>query len=362
LPSPARTAAADESSTTRVPTTYVTPEDSGMLQTRMQEASAWLMDASYGRAAEAYDRVAGLEPRGAYAAAALYNAGFAYEQMGRTSDALARYQRVIDRFPEAKETRGALIRASRLYAHSEDWKALTNVSRQLLARPDLKVMDRIEGLGAYALGLVDQGKVDEAAREVSRARTLIEDHGFDKAGKLTEGMAQVFFALGEVRRLRGEKIVFVPVPPDFAQVLEARCQSLLDAQDAYATAMRAYDAHWSAMAGYRVGGLYQQLHRDIMKIPPPAMARTKRQRELFEGAMQLRYRVLLDKGLKMMDRTVAMAARTGESSAWVHRARDAKRDIERALETVRESLDRLPYTEEELQRALDEIAGDNDGP
>ena len=352
--SPARTAT-PEPGTSQVPTTYVTPDDAGMISTRMQEANAWLLEGQYAQAAEAYDRIVAFEPKGPHAAAALYNAGFAYEQQGHVDEALVRYRTVIDRFADAEETRGALLRAGRLYARAEQWPSLQDVAAQLLARPDLTVVDRIEALGAHGLGLIEQGQVDEAALSVSKARTLIEEHGFQAAGKVTIGMAEVFFALGELRRIRGERLVFVPLPEDFAQALEQRCQSLLDAQDAYANAMRAYDAHWSAMAGYRVGAMYQQLHRDIMKIPPPSSARTERQRALFEGSMQLRYRVLLEKGLKMMQRTVAMAERTGESSAWVHRARDAKADLERALQDVREALAKLPYKEEELQRALESL-------
>ncbi len=160
------------------------------------------------------------------------------------------------------------------------------------------------------------------------------------------------FALGEVRKKRSEKIVFDPVPPSFAEVLEQRCQGLLDAQGAYTEAMRSYDAHWSAMAGYRVGQLYQQLHRDVMRIPP-AKADTLRKKQLFEGAMRLRYRVLLEKGLKMMEGTVRLGARTGEDSAWVHRAEEAKRDIELALDDEKKALSKLPFTEDELQAALD---------
>jgi tetratricopeptide (TPR) repeat protein len=303
------------------------------------------------------DRIVSLEPDGSHAAAASFNAGFAYEQLGKTREALERYRRVVERFPEAAETTGALLRGSRLLARAEDWEGLALYGELMLARGDLSVVDRIEALGAHGLGLAAQGQLDKATVSISKARTLIEDHGFQEVGKLTLGMAQVFFALGEVLRLRGEQIVFVPRPDNFSEVLEQRCQSLLDAQDAYATAMRAYDAHWSAMAGYRVGGMYQQLHRDIMGIPAPSAAKTSKQRALFEGAMQLRYRVLLEKGLKMMDRTLAMAERTGESSSWVHRARDAKRDLELALEAATQSLAKLPYTEQDLQRALDDIAG-----
>lgn len=355
VPTPARTGQPEPGTT--VPTTYVTPDDAGMISARMEEANGWLLQGRYEQAAQALDRIVSLEPDGSYAAAALFNAGFAYEQLGQPQEALERYRRVIERFSEAEETSGALLRGSRLLARAEDWEGLALYGELMLARGDLSVVDRIEALGAHGLGLAAQGQLDKATVSISKARTLIEDHGFQEVGKLTVGMAQVFFALGEILRIRGEQIVFVPRPDNFSEVLEQRCQSLLDAQDAYATAMRAYDAHWSAMAGYRVGGMYQQLHRDIMKIPAPSSAKTQKQQTLFEGAMQLRYRVLLEKGLKMMDRTVAMAERTGESSSWVHRARDAKRDLELALEAAKQSMAKLPYTEQDLQRALDDIAG-----
>jgi hypothetical protein len=165
----------------------------------------------------------------------------------------------------------------------------------------------------------------------------------------------VSFALGEVRRRRSEKITFNPMPPNFVEVLEQRCQALLDAQSAYTEAMRSYDAHWSAMAGYRVGQLYQQLHRDVMAIPPTGKADTLKKQQLFEGAMRLRYRVLLEKGLKMMDGTVRLGRRTGEDSAWIHRAEEAKHDIELAVEDEKRALAKMPFTEAELQDALDQL-------
>src|SRR5262249_33720273 len=103
------------------------------------------------------------------------------------------------------------------------------------------------------------------------------------------------------------------------------------------------------------GQLYQQLHRDVMQIPPPAGADTLKKKQLFEGAMRLRYRVLLEKGLKMMDGTVRLGERTGESSLWVARAREAKRDLELSLEDEKRELAKLPFTEAELQQALDRL-------
>ncbi|HNS96822.1 MAG TPA: tetratricopeptide repeat protein [Polyangiaceae bacterium] len=357
---PARVAGTQPAMT--LPTVYVTADDAGTVSVRMQKANALLLQGQWASAAEAFDRIVSLEPDGPHAPAALFNGGFAWEQIGREKEALERYRKLIDRFADRQETLGALIRASRLSSRGEDWNSLLQLGNTMLSRPDLSIVDRIEALGARGMGLAQQGDWKGAMLSIGKARGLIEEQGWLDTGKLTVGVAQVFFALGEVLRMQGEQILFDPRPADFSEALEQRCQSLLDAQDAYATAMRAYDSHWSAMAGYRVGRMYQQLHADIMRIRPPASAKTERQKELFEGAMQLRYRVLLDKGLKMMDSTIAMAQRTGESSSWVQRAKEAQRDIQRAYDTANAALAKLPFSEQDLQRALDQMAGKPDSP
>jgi hypothetical protein len=169
-------------------------------------------------------------------------------------------------------------------------------------------------------------------------------------------VAQLYFALGEIRRARAERIKLVPVPSNFAAALEARCQLLLDAQSAYSDVMRAHDAHWSAMAGYRVSELYQSLHEELMRVPPPRSAESDRLRQLFEGAMRLRYAVLLRKASSMLEHTLAMAERTGEESSWVVRARRAKQDVDRAVVAEEAALARLPYTRQELEAALADLA------
>jgi Holliday junction resolvasome RuvABC DNA-binding subunit len=71
--------------------------------------------------------------------------------------------------------------------------------------------------------------------------------------------------------------------------------------------------------------------------------------------MRLRYRILLTKGLKMMDATLRMAQRTKESSFWVNRAREAKKQMEGALADEKAALAKLPYTEAEVREALERL-------
>lgn len=331
----------------------VSPYSELELEQEFEHARTMLLRERYKEAAEAFDRLVRLAPDGETAAPSLYNGALAHEGMFARQAAAERYQKLIARFPGHAVTRGAYFRMLKLDAYLERWRDLEATADKALAVHDLTVLEAIDAHGAKGLALIEQDKVEDAARQVGQARDLIEQHRLGESGPPPIELAQASFALGEVRRRKSERITFNPMPANFAEALEQRCQALLDAQSAYTDAMRSYDAHWSAMAGYRVGQLYQQLHRDVMAIPPTGKADTLRKQQLFEGAMRLRYRVLLEKGLKMMEGTVRLGRRTGEDSAWIHRAEEAKRDLELAVEDEKRALSKLPFTEAELQEALD---------
>jgi tetratricopeptide (TPR) repeat protein len=311
-----------------------------------------LMEDRYAEAAPRFDRLSKLTTDPKLGALALFNAGVAYEGLGERDIALLRHRSLLERFPHSRVVKASLVRMCRLLGHLERWSELETAAGLLLARKELPVMDRIEGLGALALARAERGDVDGAERYVNRARDIIEERQFGRAGAPPVQLAQVAFAEGEVRRIRSERIKLVPVPPNFIEVLEKRCAALLDAQRAYTDAMRSRDAHWSAMAGYRVGQMYQQLHREAMQIPAPADAADDK-KLLFEGAMRLRYRILLTKGAKMMDATLRLAKRTGENSLWINRARQARQHISDALEDETAALAKLPFTEDEIRAALE---------
>jgi tetratricopeptide (TPR) repeat protein len=331
---------------------YTTTE----LMAELERARGHMMVERYGAAARGFDRVSKMAGDPQLIGVATYEAGRAYEAMGKREEALERYQAITDEHPTHQLAKNALIKQTRLLGYLERWPQLVAAADELLGRGELPVMDRIEALGAKALGYVEQEQIDKAKVAISKAQALIEQHQFGRSGPPPVQLAQVSFAEGEVRRLMSETIALTPVTEFFPKVLEARCQGLLDAQSAYTEAMRSRDAHWSAMSGYRVGQLYQQLHVEAMQIPPPEHASLEQQ-QLFEAAMRLRYRILLEKGLKMMEGTVRLGERTGEDSYWVTRAKEAKRMLEQALADEQAALDNTPYSEAEIQAALDKLKG-----
>src|SRR5690606_34416453 len=113
------------------------------------------------------------------------------------------------------------------------------------------------------------------------------------------------------------------------------------------------DPHWAAMSGYRVGEMYRTLHQHLMMIPPTEKAKTESDKQLFYGIMHVRYRALLEKGLEMMKRTLALGERTGAASSWMKRAEAAKAEMEAALEEEKAILRTFPFSEETLEKTLE---------
>ena len=135
-------------------------------------------------------------------------------------------------------------------------------------------MDRIVALGSRGLARVELGEDGPRLKDVLDGLEIADQLHYGARDVLPVAVAQLRFALGEVRRVRSERITFDPLPADFAEKKSRSVRRLLEAQAAYAMAVRSIDPHWAAMAGYRVGEMYRALHRDLMQIPPPATSKT----------------------------------------------------------------------------------------
>jgi tetratricopeptide (TPR) repeat protein len=341
----------------------VTPDSATDIPELFKQATAQGQAKQYESSARLFERAFTLDPNGPLADKSLFESAEMYDQNNSHEDALSRYEQVARRFPNSDLDRVARVRALRLLTYLEHYERAGELAELTAAKyKDLLSFDQLAVLSARALSRLAANDDTQAELAIGRARDIIERENLDGAGRVPAELAPVYFALGELRRIRAERIHFVPVPENFGAALEQRCQLLLDAQGAYSDAMRAYDSHWSAMAGYRVGELYQKLHEELMQVPAPKAADTDRRRQLFEGAMRLRYSILLDKAKSMLDHTVTMADRTGEQSPWVLKSRQARDAIIQATQTEQAALARLPYTREQLQAALDSFAAGHAPP
>jgi tetratricopeptide (TPR) repeat protein len=312
-----------------------------------------LIEQRWQDAADAYSTLLAADPAGPHAAEHMFDLGLALEGLQDRAKARDTFLELARRFPDAPRTRAALVRAATLDAYLEDWKALETIGDTLLARGDLDDVDRILALGARGLARVELDDDMAGSTDIHEGLDRADQLHYGERDVLPVAVAQLRFGLGELRRIRSERIKFEPLPPDFIAKLEERCADLLEAQAAYSQAVRSIDPHLAAMSGYRVGEMYRVLHRDLMQIPPPATSKTSQQKNVFYAFMHIRYRILLEKGLREMEQTVALGERTSDASSWITRARDARSEMQTALADEKAQIEKMPFTEEEVKKALE---------
>jgi len=280
--------------------------------------------------------------------------GTAVDAAGQPEQALAIYERYVKEAPEGPPRDEVRIRQVRLLTYLERYATAAKVAAQV--RSEQAPLGQIAVFASLALDALAQGRDQEAELSIARGRSVVESELFDRLDPIPLDVAALYFALGELRRKRAEQITFDPLPVDFAVALEQRCQWMLDAQAAYSQAMRGKDAHWSAMSGTSVGKLYHELHKELMVMKRPSTANNEQRRELFDGAMRLRYSILLTKAASMLRATLALQDKDHTGGAWALRAAQTLREIEAAEREEERALSQLPYTKAQLQQALDELA------
>jgi tetratricopeptide (TPR) repeat protein len=356
-PPPKAPAAEPAKATARVAPLIVSPEEAGSADLLLQRAKLDFERGAFEAAATRLSRVVEAEPNGPSTPEALYYLALSQEGQRQHEDAATTFTTLYAAHASAPMAQEAAVRASRLWVYLERYDAADDAALAALQLDEAKLapLDRVALLSARALNAMAQGDLAKAEYHEGKGRSIVEAANLDVGGLIARDVAQLYFALGESRRLRSEGLRFDAVGEQFAMRFELRASGLLEAQRAYADAMRAEDAHWTARAGTRVGEMYDALHRDVMVTPLPKAALDAKRGKLFEGAMRLRYVVLLQKGLVMVENTVAMVDRTHETSVWAERARELKTRLTQRLADENRAIDALPYTRQSLQDVLDEL-------
>jgi tetratricopeptide (TPR) repeat protein len=267
--------------------------------------------ADYRRAAAAFARLADLFPRSRHEAAALFNAGLAYERMDEWRLALERF-RTLERKYEGPDALEAAFRVAECQYHLRELADARSVLDGLARREDLSPGDRVRALAQRGIVELEQGKPDDAERSLRLAlsayQTASEEERLDD-----HFAAQAQYYLGEVYREWFRALALDPSKTDEAALqrdLEHKAEMLLSAQGHYLRAIRMGNDRWAVASGFRIGELYDELRMQLLDAAlPPGL--DDEHAAAYRSELRRRVRVLATKAITAYEQTLARAARSG---------------------------------------------------
>ncbi len=267
--------------------------------------------ADYGRAAAAFARLADLFPTSRHEAAALFDAGLAYERQDEWRLALERF-RTISRKYEGPDATEAAFRIAECQYHLRELADARATLDRLVAQPDLSPGDRIRALAQRGIVELEDGKMEEAEKSLRLAlatfRAASEDERLDD-----HFAAQAQYYLGEVYREWFRALPLDPSKGDDAALqrdLEHKAEMLLSAQGHYLRAIRMGNDRWAVASGFRIGGLYDELRSQLLDAPLPPGLDDEHQ-AAYRAELRRRVRVLATKAITAYEQTLSRAARSG---------------------------------------------------
>ena len=287
-----------------------------------------------------------------------YNAALCSEALEDIRDARDRYRRAAVDGIGTSDATDALMRRARLDVELEDDDDLAQTTPLVLARPDLLPGDKAEVQALDSTVLAHKGDLAAARRLLDAAEKTLAT----VAVPAPQNASAVPFAEAELLRVQSLAVELQPVGSDFGQRLERRCELLQQAEESYVDAMKPGDLRWTIRAGVRIASMYVALHDALMAVPPPpSFSKSEDDKALFRAAMRYRYRVLVEKGLDLLERVLRLDGKLGTKSPWIDRARAVRAQLEQELADEKAALAKLPYSEKDIAEQLDKLAKKSGG-
>lgn len=262
-----------------------------------------------------------------YAHPARFNAGLVLEGLEHYRQAAALYEAVAH---EARPT-GAQAERTWIDAHyrlavcqgklGEWWEAVA-VFEKLIVLETLSDEDRLEALVGQGIAMHEAGEPESADIQFSHAlrffRTVSRRRRFDDRGLAAEAA----FRMGDIARERFLAVDLAYPVETLTERLEDKCEYLLSAQNRYLQAIRYGDSHTVAAAGFRIGNLYESLYEHMAGLDAPAELDSD-QKAVYIEEVHTRIAILLEKAIKIYERSLVAAKRVDSAEAWAQRTEAA---------------------------------------
>jgi tetratricopeptide (TPR) repeat protein len=286
------------------------------------------------RAAAAFARLADLFPASRHEAAALFDAGLAYERLDEWRLALERF-RTLERKYDGPDATEASFRAAECLYHLRELADARAALDALSRRSGLSAGDRVRALAQRGIVELEDGKTEEAERSLRLALGTYQAATEDE--RLDDGFAsQAQFYLGEVYREWFRALPLDPSKGDEAKLekdLEQKAEMLLSAQGHYLRAIRMGNDRWAVASGYRIGELYDELRAQLLDAPlPPGL--DEEHATVYRSELRRRVRVLATKAITAYELTLRRASRSGVED--IRFLADAQASLDRLKQAIAE--------------------------
>ncbi|TNE51766.1 MAG: tetratricopeptide repeat protein [Deltaproteobacteria bacterium] len=276
-----------------------------------------------GKFAEAkryYLRLVNYKPKSEYVADTLYNLGLALEKLDDFQLAAKMYKRLLARNLDQKTRRDTEFRLGGALSATKQWKEAETLYTRLKAYKGLMTPDRIEVMTRLAVALQEQEKHNQALLLFHDATRLYRRASKKEFLGKDYFTAMAHFRIGHFYEQRFRKRLFRKTIDDMKQDLQSKAQDLLTAQAHYMRSMRVGNSHWLVASLYRVGGMYQQMYKDMMNAPLPNLS--KEENSVYQCMLKKKIRILLTKAVYAYERNIQAAQVLNvQDSDWIQKTK-----------------------------------------
>ena len=316
------------------------------LATRAQEEQHWT------KALSIWNRLLAEYPSAVQRVFALLGSASSLQRMGRCGEALPRFEEAVDMLDPEDDTEDyvdARFAMGSCYAEKRRYDEVIDLFTALLDNFAMPTEMRIASLVSLGVGLFMNGELKDARR---RFQAGIDEHNLKKQSEYLDDryyMGQAHFYLGELHRTDFRKVDLATAKTSeaMAELLDDKCDHLLDAQMSYVRAIRTRHFGWASAAAHQVGTMYESLYAHMQELPRPEDL-TELQSLEYKRELTKKVAVLLRKAIKTWTSALEFAARTGTDNVWV---RETKKKLARV-----EKLYFDEYLDPRIEKRLDEAS------
>ena len=256
-----------------------------------------------------------------YAESARYNAALALESQEKWAEALAVYQGLIAKNPDATD---AKFREAHCLASLDRYPEVMEILSQIETRVDLDGQRLIELHARKAQALFFTKDLEKSAAESAKAVEIYykirEDEELDTDYYIS--MAHFYDA-----KVYGEKGRALPIRVNegqkvLAQDLDDKAEFLLKAQESFVRVLKIANRQFATMAGYEIGLMYEDFYIQIVNAPMPnELVLDPLAQQIYREELQKEMKVLLEKALRIYEKNVLLGERVGLQNDFVKQSK-----------------------------------------